>query len=53
MAADVMCLYMAMKAFLDKSYEEKKSMGLYSRKHMEDNFDRSIIVERTKRILYQ
>ena len=40
-------LYQKMKEFSELSYEERKIMGLVSRKHMEDMFDKRIVVENT------
>lgn len=40
-------LYQKMKEFTELSYEERKAMGLASRKHMEDVFDKRIVVENT------
>lgn len=40
-------LYQKMKEFSELSYEERKAMGLASRKHMEDVFDKRIVVENT------
>ena len=42
-----MSLYEAMKRFLMLSYEERKKMGLYGRKHMELVFDKNEVVKRT------
>ncbi len=38
-------LVQAMRKFLFLSYEEKKNMGIYGRKKMEEEFDRNIIVD--------
>lgn len=40
-------LYRAMKKFSNLSYEERKAMGLAGRSHMEENFDKKQIVEKT------
>lgn len=40
-------LYKKMKEFTELSYEERKAMGLASRKHMENVFDKKIVVENT------
>lgn len=40
-------LFEKMKKFSELSYEERKAMGLASRKHMEDVFDKKIVVEET------
>ena len=40
-------LYEKMKKFSELSYEERKAMGLASRKHMEKIFDKKIVVEDT------
>ena len=40
-------LYEKMKKFYELSYEERKAMGLASRKHMEKIFDKKIVVEDT------
>ena len=36
-----------MKKFLDLTYEERKTMGIEGRKHMEKNFDKKEIVKKT------
>lgn len=40
-------LYSAMKKFIDLPYEKRKELGLAGRRHMEKNFDKNIIVEKT------
>lgn len=40
-------LYKKMKEFTELSYGERKAMGLASRKHMEEIFDKKIVVENT------
>ena len=40
-------LYRTMKKFIDLPYEARKEMGLAGRRHMEKNFDKNIIVEKT------
>lgn len=40
-------LFEKMKSFTELSYEERKAMGLASRKHMEEIFDKKIVVENT------
>ena len=40
-------LYECMKKFINLSYEEKKKMGLESRKHMENVFDKRKVVKKT------
>lgn len=40
-------LYECMLKFINLSYEEKKNMGLESRKHMEKVFDKRKVVEKT------
>lgn len=40
-------LYLAMKKFTELPYEKRKAMGLAGRKHMEDVFDKSKVVEAT------
>ncbi len=40
-------VYNAMKKFLDLTYEERKTMGIEGRKHMEKNFDKKEIVKKT------
>ncbi|MGM9929602.1 MAG: glycosyltransferase family 4 protein, partial [Bacillus sp. (in: firmicutes)] len=40
-------LYRVMKNFAELSYEDRKAMGLAGRKHMEEVFDKKIVVERT------
>ncbi len=41
---DAASLENAMRAFLALSHEERKAMGLAGRKHMEEHFDRRIVV---------
>lgn len=40
-------LYEAMKRFLTLTYDEKRMMGLYGRKHMEKKFDKRQVVQNT------
>lgn len=40
-------LYATMKLFLSCSYEERSAMGQAGRKHMEQNFDKKLIVAQT------
>lgn len=40
-------LYNAMKKFIQLSYDERKTMGLAGRQHMEDVFDKIKVVEHT------
>lgn len=40
-------LYEVMKKFIELSYDERKKMGLVGRKHMENVFDKKIVVEDT------
>lgn len=40
-------LYKKMKEFTELSYEERKAMGLASRKHMENVFDKKVVVNET------
>lgn len=44
-------LYNVMKDFMLLSYEQKKSMALQSRKHIETNFDKKKVVEETIKYL--
>lgn len=37
-------LYLAIKEFMAKDYEERKQMGWVARKHVEENFDRRTVV---------
>ncbi|MDB8555542.1 glycosyltransferase family 4 protein [Turicibacter sanguinis] len=45
--ADKEDLYNCMKRFVELSQQEKEKMGLYSRKHMEDIFDKKIVVKKS------
>ena len=40
-------LYAAMKQFISLPYEKRAAMGIAGRKHMEENFDKKIIVAQT------
>lgn len=40
-------LFEKMKSFTELSYEERKAMGLASRKHMENVFDKKVVVNET------
>ena len=40
-------LYFAMNRILDKSREEREKMGIIGREHMEDCFDKKIVVSET------
>lgn len=40
-------LYQEMRRMISLSYEERKNMGVVGRKHMEDTFDKKIVVENT------
>lgn len=44
---NVNSLYKAMKKFTQLSYEDRKSMGLAGRQHMEDVFDKKKVVQTT------
>lgn len=44
---DAESLYTAMCKFMHLSYEARKRMGLAGRKHMEENFDKCLVVKRT------
>lgn len=46
---NVQSLYEAMKRFCELPWEQKRSMGLKGRKHMEDTFDKEKVVEETIR----
>jgi galacturonosyltransferase len=46
-AGDKDCLYRAMEQFLILPYETKKAMGIASRRHMEAEFDKQVIVKQT------
>lgn len=51
--ADSENLYQKMKQFLELNLAEKEKMGLASRKHMEQNFDKKRVVERTIEALHE
>lgn len=40
-------LYCVMRRFMELSYEEKTQMGLAGRRHMEENFDKRLVVAET------
>jgi len=44
---DAESLYKAINKFIKLPYNKKKQMGIYSRKHMVEKFDRKIIVKKT------
>lgn len=44
---DVDDLYCKIKEFIELDYEEKKTMGIRSRKHVEEVFDKKKVVEKT------
>jgi galacturonosyltransferase len=46
-AKDIESLYIAIKKFIELPFEEKRKMGEMSRKHMEETFDKSKVVEKT------
>lgn len=46
-------LYQKMKEFTELSYEERKAMGLASRKHMEDVFDKKKVVKETIKNIFK
>lgn len=46
-AKDQVSLYECLKKFIMLSYKKKEEMGLASRKHMEENFDKKEIVKKT------
>lgn len=46
-------LYRVMKKFTELSYEERKTMGLAGRKHMEEAFDKKKVVAETVKALFQ
>lgn len=49
---DVNDLYKKMKLFVNLPYEQKEKMGLLGRKHMENNFDKKIIIEETMKSIF-
>lgn len=49
---DAESLYIAIKKFIELPFEEKQKMGICSRKHMEENFDKNKVVERTMRAIF-
>ena len=48
---DAQSLYQAMKAFVELPVEKRAAMGTRGRKHMEENFEKSKVVEATIRAL--
>lgn len=44
---NVESLYIAMKKFIELPFSDKLAMGLESRKHIENNFDKNIVVNNT------
>ena len=51
-AKDTDSLYGAMRSFCGLSPEQRKQMGLVGRKHMEDVFDKKLVVEETMRTVF-
>lgn len=49
---DAESLYTAMKAFLNLSTDQRRAMGLAGRTHMEQVFDKRVVVEKTVAALY-
>lgn len=45
-------LYEAMKRFMDQPLEQRRAMGEAGRRHMQTNFDKMVVVERTIKHLY-
>lgn len=45
-------LYRCMKAFIELSYEDKCRMGIKARYHMENNFDKKVVVQKTMKEIF-
>mgnify|MGYP000290826555 CR=1 FL=1 len=49
---DVESLYQSMKKFLQLPYTEKRCMGLAGRRHVEENFEKEKVVQKTIKRLF-